>query len=235
MTTLNTELDVHDMVRELTESYEHREVFTFDAPSGTAWQVPHGFRVGSLIDQLLTFGADSSGGAGSHAGSVAHSQPALPLGPFDLLAEIDRMAAGWITYLGGQLPAARWVGTRRVRGSLEKAKLRRLHALMPQAQHCRALRWSWDPETEWCCSWHCIEFLLSGWWHRARVLLGWDPGAYRPYNTCPTCNHKGLVVDPEAEFGSCSHCPATYAGADWRLLLLHIRVENDLTREDSKS
>lgn len=231
MTTLNAELDVHDMVRELTEPYEHREVFTFEAETGTSWQVAHGLSTVSLVDQLL-FDPPSSGG---QAGSVPHSKPALSIEQHDLLAEIDRLSTGWIKYLRGEMPVATWVGTRRVRGSLEKAKLRRLHALMPQAQHCRALRWSWDPETEWCCSWHCIEFLLSGWWHRARVLLGWDPGAYRPYNTCPTCNHKGLVVDPEAEFGSCSHCPATFSGDDWRLLLLHIRVENDLTREDSKS
>jgi hypothetical protein len=234
MTTTRAEFDVHDMVRELTEPHEHREKYTTDDATGTAWTGTHRVPVPSLVDQLLHV-TGAGPGSRSQSGTVPHSRPELSIEQHDLLAEMHRVAADWIRVFGSKPPANVWDRKRErpVRGSGTKARLRHLHGLMPRAKHCGGLRARWSPESDWCCQWHHIEFLLSGWWHRARVLLGWDPGAFRPHNSCPVCSRRGLVLDVDAEFGSCSHCPATFAGNDWRLLVMHIRIENDLTREDA--
>jgi hypothetical protein len=228
---MHAEFDVHDMVRELTEPFHSETRYTTD---DEVWTLRHVVPVASLVDQLLALGSDMRG-SGSQSGSVPHSRPALPIAPHDLVREMHRDSAEWIRgYFREKAPSDRWDGTQTVRGSGTKARLRSLHGLMPQAENCGRIRARFDKDREaWCCAWHHIEHDLAGWWHRSRVLLGWDPGALRPHNTCPACERKGgLVLNPETEHGTCTRCPATFAGEDWDLLVLRIRLENDLIRED---
>src|SRR5580765_6351240 len=138
VTATRTELDIHDMVRELTEPHSNRETYVHeDAATGTVWEgMAHITAQPSLVDQLLLITSDTKG-SGSQAGSVPGSRPALSVEAIDLVMMIDDEAGRWVERLGENAPVDR-VDNRLlpIRGSGTKARIRRVHALYPATESC---------------------------------------------------------------------------------------------------
>src|ERR1044071_3338859 len=114
MTNATTpDLDVHDMVRQLTCQHPHRESYVKErqlADRPGTW-VPDGLRghitwVPALILQLLD-SDPSVNGTGDLAGTQPTSRPTARIDALDTVMLIDDEAGGWIDRLGGIIPADR--------------------------------------------------------------------------------------------------------------------------------
>jgi hypothetical protein len=238
MTATRIELDIHDMVRELTEPHSNRETYVHeDAATGTVWEgMAHVTEQPSLVDQLLA----GTTATGSQAGTVPGSRPALSVESFDLVMMIDDEAGRWVERLGENAPVDRLDGLLPVRGSGTKARIRRVHALYPATESCKKPHGRRtgrrDSSRSWCCERHRIEADVKRWWQQARIVAGFDSSAvFRPRNTCPVCEvKKGLRVNVETSVGLCTECWTVFAGDDWQDLVMHIRIENTPDPDEAK-
>lgn len=204
--------ELHDYVRDLTQSHTHREQYTAEL-GGTRYTSHHRSQVPALIDQLahaipLTAGADrGSSGFGS--------KPTASIEAMDTLIRIDLAAARWVRDLGEDDPGDeidRRTGLA-VTGSGTKACIRKIDALARGAQ----------PVTR-----RELEGDVRRWWTWARIASGWDVPPWKPDNTCPACAQRGtLRVRFSDQAGYCTECRATWDSATVSLLAEHIRLEND--------
>ena len=224
-TPIRTEPDIHDMVNELTARHTQREPYAARR-DGTTWTAQHPVDAPALVHQLL--GATPSG-AGSMSGTTPVSKPAARIESIDTLMLIDDEAAMWIRRLGGDVPGDVWDrrSDRPVGGSGTIARIRRLHGLHASAETCTRRKGRRNDEGTWCCTAHHIEHDVRRWWHQARIITRWDSAPYRPFSTCPVCEHRGgLRINLELQAGFCVECRAVWPREQIGLLADHIRTEN---------
>lgn len=229
MTDLNTEPDVHDMVRELTAPYGHREPYAVlirKVRYGRHWA----FRAPALAHQLMTTALEGY-------------DPTSCIDALDTLMFIDDEAGEWIDRLGGVIPAdpidPETLQASPADGTVKR--LLRLHGLHPSTADCGKLTHRQekpDPEdTEvvvearkrayWCCERGWLEHAVRRWWRQARITVGWDEVPYKPWNTCPVCGVKGgLRVKLEIQSAFCVDCRSDWDSSQIGLLADHIRAEN---------
>lgn len=205
--TQRQQLDLTDMVDELTRSHPNRERFTRDE-RGRRHRTRsryHITRVPSLLHQLEHTQPTT---ADEHGGSRGfESRPVARLEALDALVTIEHAAIAWLRKLGAPLDGTvvDWI--------------RRLHALTHDltADTERPTR-------------RRIEADIRRWWTRARIVTGWDQPAWRPANTCPLCGEYGtLRIKWLDEIGYCVECAETWDPDTIGLLADHIRAEADTT------
>lgn len=239
-----TDLDIHDLVRQLTDTHTHREPYEVRV-NGTLYSRHHVVEVDALVYQLLD---DSPGvtGTGDLAGTSASSRPTARVDAVDTVMLIDDEAGGWIERLGGVVPAD-LIGGRNlstIAGSGTVLRLRRLHALEPAADSCGRdnlvahLHLSTEPcgyadtnphrkgdDGAWCCSRGRIQNDIRRWWYQARIVAGWDMAAWAPDNTCPVCDVRGKLRI-RLDSALCIDCRTLWSAAELGVLAEHIRAEN---------
>lgn len=169
------------------------------------------------------------------SGSVPESRPAARVEVLDTLMDIDDQAGYWIDKLGGIIPADPIdpVLHRPQPGLGTVLRLRRLHGLHPSAEACGRITHSRaakevDPSRPWCCDRGQLEGAVRNWWHRARIVAGWESRLWRPDNSCPVCEALESVlvnlVPPGDAF--CKECHTVWDGSSIGILAEHIRAEN---------
>ena len=201
-----------DVVGELTAAYTHREHYTVRALGGTTWGRDHVTRVPSLLWQLEH--ATPSGQGGERGNSGYGSRPAARVEALSCLQSIDREASTWVRQLGED-------DNRDTAGTILQ-----LHGLLPRLEACERRRAG-------CCDRHQLEHDIRAWWTQARIVTGWDSPAWRPDNTCPSCEVRGtLRVKLADQAGFCVECRETWDETSIGLLAEHIRAEN---REDAEA
>ncbi|WP_243061176.1 hypothetical protein [Nocardioides sp. SR21] len=219
--------DIHDMIDELTRAHGHRERYTATRGAET-WSAQHITEVPALVDQLL--GATPGGSKDEAGAGGAKSKPAARIEAVDTLMLIDDESARWVRRLGEDDPGDqvdRHTG-QRIPGSGTIACLRLLHGLHAGQEHCGRIKAHRSeggrPD---CCTQHVIEHDVRRWWHQARIITGWDTPAYRPYSTCPVCEHRGgLRINLALQAGFCVECRSVWSADEIGLLAEHIRGEN---------
>lgn len=121
------------------------------------------------------------------------------------------------------------VERRPIAGSGTIRCLLRLNGLLPTTERCgpKDHGGRGEDQVTWCCAYHEIVHDVRRWWRQARVIAGWDSPAYRPWATCPVCEHRGgLRVNLEMQTGFCVECRSIWGPETIGLLADHIRVEN---------
>lgn len=225
--SVRRELDIHEIFAELTTRHTHFEPYVV-ANAGETWTTRHATDVPSLVHQLL--GATPAASK-AESGSGAVSRPNARIEALDTVELIDDAAGRWIERLGDTAPADTWDRNRQapIRGSGTIARLNRLHGLHAGAPRCDRAHGRRDRETgDWCCDSHAIEHDVRRWWQQARIITGWDSPAYRPFNTCPVCDHRGgLRVNVVIGSAMCVECRSVWDPTMIGLLADHIRREND--------
>lgn len=224
---LGQPLDIHDMIDELTRAHGHRERFTITR-GGETWNSQHTTDVPALVHQLL--GATPGGSKDEAGAGAAKSKPAARIEAVDTLMLIDDEAARWIRRLGEDDPGDQVNKTtgRRIPGSGTIACLQLLHGLHASQTTCgRTTPHRTTAGRPDCCTRHAIEHDVRRWWHQARIITGWDTPAYRPFNTCPICEHRGsLRINLALHAGLCVECRSVWDADDIGLLAEWIRTEN---------
>lgn len=223
-----TDLDVVDMLVELTRPHTHAESYTVTTrPAGSAevgvlpstvWTRRHRTRVPSLIYQLQHA---SPSGEGLGRSGAYESRPVVRVEALDTLVRIDHAAARWVRDLGEDDP-----------GTTE-ACVQLLGSLLVSADRCRRRSPARDRR---CCTAHAIEADVRRWWAQARVATGWDTPPWRPDATCPVCGVRGgLRVRLEARSALCVECHETWDAGSYQALAEHVRVEADERRRQRLS
>lgn len=222
------ELDVHDLVTELTRTHSHRERYltrrgTTTITSGHVTSVP------ALVMQLLE--AAPAGSGENSGGGSAKSRPALRIEAVDTLMLIDDEAERWILRLGGQPTKDRLDPhtMRPIPGSGTITAIQRVHGLYPSSPTCGRDHGHRVPTgpAGWCCQRHRLEHDLRRWWRQARILSGWDSPAWRPDNSCPVCEvRRSLRINLTTQEAVCVDCRTVWSSTDIGLLAEHIRFEN---------
>lgn len=233
------QLDIHDLVRDLTLPHTHREAYSLRM-SGTTWTKGHVTLVPALINQLLN--ATPAGSGESSGSGTAKSRPAARIEALDTVMLIDDEAARWVRRLGHDDPGdalevirrarstfgptcpqcshtscvavqrGEHVERRAIRGSGTIACIRLLHGL-----HAGA-----SPEQK-----RAIEHDARRWWHQARIVSGWDSAAWRPDNTCPVCEvRRSLRINLTTQTAVCIECREVWDTTTIGLLAEHVRIEN---------
>ncbi len=210
------ELDIHDMVRQLTEQHWHREAYP-DDPDKDAPQGFYGSQAPALITQLV--GA-SPAGSGEMSGSAASSRPAARIEALDTLMLIDFEAGDWLYRLGARAP------------SDTRARILRLHGLHPSTETCGRPEHSKRKGGDWCCQRGWLENTVRLWWQQARIITGWDTAAFRPRGaSCPNCEApKSLRVKVDGAL--CIECRTVWDADQVGLLGEHVRVEREERERD---
>ncbi|WP_372733599.1 hypothetical protein [Nocardioides sp.] len=233
--------DIHDMITQLTSTHSQREPYNLETGRWvpdpdthlerflvrSSWPTHHGVDAPALVHQLL--GATPAG-SGEMSGAAPTSRPAARIESIDTLMLIDDAAARWIRRLGEDDPGDlldQRTG-RPIPGSGTIRCLRKLHGLHPATKHCGQHHGKKTELTgQWCCQRHDLEHDIRDWWHQARIITGWDSPAYRPFNTCPVCEHLGgLRVNASTQSALCIECRSVWDEAQIGLLAEHIRAEN---------
>lgn len=204
------EVDVVDMVAELTRPYQHREHYT-TVTGATSYGRDHVTKTPSLIHQLQHAAPT---GEGLGRGGGYESRPVARLEALDALTRIDLEAARWVRNLGDDDPGS------------TTACLRRLSSLLPSTQRCGS-----RSKMPGCCTWHEIERDVRRWWTQARIVTGWDQPAWRPDSTCPGCGVRGsLRIRLEDRAGLCVECRETWDASSYQVLADHVRSEAEERR-----
>ncbi|WP_067428496.1 DUF7341 domain-containing protein [Nocardioides jensenii] len=214
--------DVHTMFAELTQPHSHREPYVVRR-GGTTWTQHHVTRVPALVMQLLEA---TPAGSGDQAGTGGHSRPAIRIEALDTVMLIDDEVSRWIERLGSNTPADVWdvENDRPVKGSGTLRALRHLHGLHASAPICQPGLRGGRTGSAWCCLTHRLEHDLSGWWHQARIVSGWDTPAFRPFAACPICEAvNSLRVKLTAQTALCVECRALWDPTTIGMLAEHIR------------
>lgn len=205
---------IHVWIEQLTRVHTHRETYTRHR-GDTSIKLAHVTRVPALVHQLLGATPESSGATDGGGGAYG-SRPAARIEALDTLIQIDDEASRWVRRLGENDPK----DTARC--------LQLLHGLQASSTWCEKRK----PERNdagrvTCCDRHRIEADVRRWWHQARIITGWDTPAYRPFNTCPICDHRGgLRISLDLHTALCIECRTTWLPEEIGLLAEHIRTEN---------
>ena len=229
------DLDVHDMVRQLTETHSHREPYSV-LEGTTKYGRHHVITVPALVLQLVEASNDVLG-SGSESGSAPVSKPAARIEALDTVMHIDDGVGEWIDRLGGVIPADRIdpKTQRTIPGSGTLLRLRVVHGLYPSTKTCTLGtaqgRHRKDDASGWCCNRGHLEHDVRRWWYQARILVGWDVDAWRPWNTCPVCDHRG-GLRVRLDSALCVECRTVWAADKLGLLAEHIRAENRETPDE---
>lgn len=225
-------MDLHDHIDELTRSRQHAEPRAVRRGT-TTYTENWVTTVPSLVHQLL--GATPSGSGAEAGSSSGKSRPAARIEAVDTLMLIDDEAARWIRRLGHDDPGnqldqhGRDHAARPETGSGTIACLTKLHGIYPSTGWCERRTARRDEKTRvpQCCERHLLEHDVRRWWQQARVITGWDVPAYRPWNTCPVCEHRGgLRVNLTMQTGLCIECRSIWGPEILGVLAEHIRTEN---------
>ncbi len=240
--TTTTDLDVHDMVRQLTERHWHREPYP---PALKGEREGHyGSDVTALVMQLVaTTPYVTKADVG--AATQATSRPTARIEALDTVMLIDDEAGEWIDRLGGTIPADQ-IDPRTCRtivGSGTVLRLRRLHGLHPSTETCgrddlvahlhtAAEACSVSEESPhrkgddgWCCQRGRLQHDVRRWWYQARIIAGWDMAAWIPNNTCPVCDER-RKLRIRLDSALCVECRTVWSADQLGLLAEHIRTEN---------
>lgn len=223
--TVQVELDIHDMIDELVRRHTHREPYTAEH-GNTTWTQHHKTQVPPLVQQLI---GSAPAGSEGQAGNTPNSRPAARIEALDTIMLIDDEAGEWIDRLGEVIPCDKYnPDTQRpIRGSGTLRRLKLVHTLHASLKTCDRARGKKDDNGIWCCQAHHLEYDVRRWWHQARIITGWDTPAYRPFNTCPVCEHRGgLRINLQLQAGFCVECRSIWDHTQIGLLAEHIRTEN---------
>lgn len=210
---MRTTIDIHTVVRQLTQWHTHREPYTHEA-NGTTWATHHITQVPALITQLLEAQQASKG---ELSGTSPASRPTANIDALDTYTHIDIAAARWIRDLGEDDPDDT-IGC-----------IRKLYSLAASAHYCGHTKPTIDQTTRkiTCCTVHDIERDIRTWWIQARIISGWDTPAWAPNNTCPICaERRTLRIRPDDQTAMCTRCRTTWDRSNIGLLAEHVRREN---------
>lgn len=204
-------LDIHGIVRQLTQWHTIRQAYTHQGENMT-WEAAHVTQVPPLITQLSEANPASTGaGAGKPA-----SRPAANIEALDTLIDIDLAAARWVRDLGEDDPGS------------TIACISKLYGLAASAHHCGNQKATIENRRAVCCAVHQIERDIRRWWTQARIVSGWDSPAWAPNNTCPMCSERRtLRIRSDDKTAMCTGCRETWDGGNIGLLAEHVRGEND--------
>lgn len=201
-------IDVHEMVKQLTQTHAHRQPYTHET-NGTTWAGHHTTTTPPLITQLANSHRTTDGRRGA-----MESKPAANLEALDTLVLIDNQAASWVRKLGEDDPGD------------TIACVRKVYALAASARFCGNKPTIENRRTV-CCTVHQIERDIRTWWTQARLVTGWDTPAWRPNNTCPMCTERRtLRIRVDDRDAMCVSCRETWTAETVGLLAEHIRAEN---------
>lgn len=205
-------LDIHGVVRQLTEWHTHRQPYTYEGTNITAAGQVHVTQVPPLITQLLEAAPSASG---DMSGAGPCSRPAANIEAIDTYADIDTEAARWVRDLGED-------------DDLDTiACIRKLYGLAASAHYCGKNKATIENRKVVCCTVHDIERDIRSWWTRARCASGWDTRAWAPNNTCPMCNERRtLRIRSDDNTAACTGCRETWDASNIGLLAEHVRQEN---------
>lgn len=207
-----TYLDMHTIVRQLTEYHTHREPFTGVTDKGTAWADVHVTQVPPLIEQLTNA---KPAATKELSGAGPCSRPAANIDALDTYADIDKYASRWIRDLGEDDPLD------------TIACIRKLYALAASAHFCGKNKATIEDRKVTCCTVHDIERDIRRWWTQARIISGWDIAAWAPNNTCPVCEkRRTLRIRPDDQTAMCTSCRETWDQGTIGILAEHVRLEN---------
>jgi hypothetical protein len=203
--------DIHQVIRQLTQWYTHREPYTHEA-NGTTWTSHHITQVPPLITQLTQA---KPAPTGDLTGAGPRSRPAANIEALDTYTHIDIQAARWVRELGEDDP------------SDTIACITKLYSLAASAHHCGYTKATIEDRKVTCCAVHNIERDIRHWWTQARIVSGWDTPAWAPNNTCPMCSERRtLRIRPDDQTGMCTGCRETWDRSNIGLLAEHVRQEN---------
>lgn len=215
---MTAQLPLVDVVRELTETSPHVELYDHDG-IGTSI---HPSRTLSLIGQLrVAMVHSATSDVGGRPGYM--SKPSARMDAVDALIRIDQGAVRWLHRLLGKGP------TRSLPRSIVNLPT---EALVFQLFGAGGSN-------------DAVEKDLRGWWLHARLVTGWETPPMRPNGSCPTCRRRGGLrvrmerdaSDRFVKFAMCVECKAEWTGDDesFDKLAWHIRVENgDLEPSDTR-
>lgn len=213
MTTPRRRPDLIDVIHELTEQHQHRELYMRKKKPRY-----HNTDNPPLLTQLNET-VEPSYTKLDGAGRVATSRPAANVDAIDTATRIHTDAAHWLRTLGHDDTGD------------TVTVVRRLGSLHPNQDRCgrKQPRWDQHHRNVTCCTAHRIEADIRHWWTWARLTTGWDLPAWQPDNTCPLCGERGTIrVRVTDRIASCANdnCRATWYEATFGLLVEHIRGEN---------
>lgn len=217
-----------DMLADLTRTHQHGEPFTIHKGK-TSITKNHITHVPALVLQLLNA---QPAGSGEMSGATATSRPAAHIESLDTLMLIDDEAARWVRKLGEDDPGDKIDHTTGlpISGSGTIRCLRKLAGLWPNIAHCTRTHGAKPSEKNhhtWCCTRHQLDNDIRRWWRQARIISGWDTAAYRPWATCPICEHRGgLRINLQLQSAFCVECRETWDPTTIGILAQHIRTEN---------
>lgn len=204
--------DLHDLVRELTEVTQHRELYLRKR------SVRYHVTLNPPLLVQLAAAATPKASVDAGIARPSSSRPAASIESIDTLIRIDRDAAAWLRSLGEDDP-----------GNVIQCVVR-LGALAVQ-ERCDRDTGKRDRESGWinCCRYHQVEADVRRWWGWARIITRWDLPPFQPANTCPLCGTRGsLRVRVAEQLATCTEdqCRETWDQDTIGLLADHIRREN---------
>ncbi len=209
-------LDLHDLVRELTQTTQHRQLYMRKrSPRYHTTTNP------PLLVQLDRAAAPR-GSLTDNTGPRAGSRPSANIDAIDTAIRIHTNASTWLRILDHDQ-----TGT-----TVEL--VRRLAAVVPGQDQCgRRTPQRDDKRQVTCCTYHRIEADIRRWWTWARITTGWDLPPWQPNNTCPLCGSRGTIrIRAVEKLATCINdgCRETWDEATFGLLVEHIRAENGETQ-----
>ena len=236
--TMTPELDIHDMIRELTANHPHRQAYLQDRDGKeNAWSTQHFTTVPALIMQLLQV-ASQNGSEEAH-GATPRSKPAVRVEAVDTVMLIDSEAGDWIHRLRHNIPGDQLNPhtMRPIVGSGTIRRLLRLNGLYPATDTCGRQKHprpkrgkktgdTWHAGNPWCCTRGHLEHDVQRWWSQARIISGWDIPPFRPRATCPVCEASGSLR-VKLDGASCVECQSLWGPGEVGLLAEHIRQESE--------
>lgn len=220
----HNDLDVHDMVSELTRIHTHREHYVVQH-GATTYGRHHQTKVPALLDQLEH--GVPSGRGDERSGAGYESRPAARLETLDALILIDHEASRWVRQYGHDDA-----------GMTTVECVTKIGSLIPSLDKCNRRKPVRHAGQIICCGWHSAEHDVRRWWTQARIVAGWDNAAWRPDATCPICGVRGglrvrfsanvamCVGRSEGDDGRRVACGETWDPSTIYLLARHIREES---------
>jgi len=208
--TTRRRLDLHDLVRELTEPTQHRELYMRKRKPRyhTTTSPPLLVQLDDAIEPKPSVDTGTP--------RPATSRPSASIEAIDTANLIDHEAAQWLRHLGQDDPGNAITCVRQV------------GALAISQDHCGRRTPHRDGRGKvTCCTAHRIEADIRRWWNWARIVTRWDLPAWSPDNTCPLCGSRGtLRIRLVEKLATCIDCRETWDDTTIGLLADHIRTEN---------
>lgn len=212
MTTRPRRLELIDLIRELTQTTNHRELYIRK-------RAPR-YHVTSNPPLLVQLKAAATPNPAVEAGTTrpAASKPSAAIDCIDTLNRITQQATTWLQELHHPNP------------NNVIRTITQLGALAPNVDHCGRRTPRRDPDHQVrCCTNHRIEADTRRWWTWARIATRWDLPPWQPHNTCPYCGTLGaLRIRLADQIATCTNddCRMAWDETTIGLLAVHIRTEN---------